>query len=139
MALTVKQCVKSKPGRLSDGRGLYLLTKPSLARSWVLRVQSEIGGEAKRRDWGLGAFLAERPSPSPVPIERLRSLTLGEAREKARLGRDLAKAGLNPADHWRQQPEEAPPTFEAVPTECHSQARKGWRNTKHREEWLSSM
>lgn len=135
MTLTVKQCSKSKPGRLSDGRGLYLLTKPSLARSWVLRVQYE----GERRDWGLGSFLAERPSPSPVPIERLKSLTLSEAREKARLGRDLAKAGMNPSEHWRQKPEEAPHTFEAVAIECHGQARKGWRNTKHREEWLSSL
>lgn len=135
MALTVKQCSKSKPGRLSDGRGLYLLTKPSLARSWVLRVQCE----GERRDWGLGSFLAERPTPSPVPIERLKSLTLAEAREKARIGRDLAKAGMNPSEHWRHRPEEAPHTFEAVATECHGQARKGWRNTKHRQEWLSSL
>jgi integrase len=139
MALTVKQCSKSKPGRLSDGRGLYLLTKPTLARSWVLRVQSQIGDRTKRRDWGLGSFLAERPSPSPVPIHLLKSLTLSEAREKARLGRDLAKAGMSPSEHWRQKPEEAPHTFEAVATECHGQARKGWRNTKHREEWLRSL
>src|SRR5687768_6082497 len=135
MPLTVKQCANSKPGRLSDGRGLYLLTKPTLARSWVLRVQYE----GQRRDWGLGSFVAERGAPSPVPIERLKSLTLAEAREKARLGRDLAKAGMDPAEHWRHKPQEAPHTFEAVATECHGQARKGWRNTKHREEWLGSL
>ena len=67
MGLTVKECAKSKPGRLSDGRGLYLLTKPVMekvdgqpvrtdragARSWVLRVQLD----GDRKDYGLGSFV----------------------------------------------------------------------------------
>ncbi len=45
-ALAVKN---AKEGRHADGDGLYLLVKPSGARSWLLRVQQE----GKRRDIGL--------------------------------------------------------------------------------------
>jgi integrase len=68
-------------------------------------------------------------------------LTLAEAREKARIGRALAKAGIDPSEHWRQsgQPEEAQRNFRQVAEECHRQATKGWRNDKHRIEWLGSL
>lgn len=48
-----------KPGRYSDGDGLYLLVGPTGSRSWVCRVQRR----GKRRDVGLGSevliFLSE--------------------------------------------------------------------------------
>jgi DNA-binding MarR family transcriptional regulator len=47
----------------------------------VLRVQHK----GKRRDFGLGSFSSE-PIPIPVPLHKRRSLTLAEAREKARIG-----------------------------------------------------
>lgn len=134
MPLTHKQCLKAKPGRHSDGRGLYLLVKPSGARSWVLRVQHQ----GQRRDFGIGSFVADA-IPSPVPVHLRKLLTLGEARDKARIGRDLAKAGLNPSEQWRQSPKETPHTFRAVAEECHHQSKKGWRNGKHRDEWLGSL
>jgi hypothetical protein len=40
-----------KPGRYSDGDGLYLLVGPTGSRSWVCRVQRR----GKRRDFGLGS------------------------------------------------------------------------------------
>lgn len=46
-ALTVKN---AKPGRHADGHGLYLLVKPTGAKTRLLRVQVE----GKRRDIGLG-------------------------------------------------------------------------------------
>lgn len=134
MALTVKQCQNARPGRHSDGRGLYLLVKPSGARSWVLRVQYR----GKRRDFGLGGYLESRPGPSPVELERLRSLTLAEARDKAKFARDLAKAGINPSELWRQEVVSVP-TFEAAAREYHRQVEKGWRNAKHGAQWLSTL
>src|SRR6185369_1723175 len=108
MPLTVKQVKNAKPGRHSDGKGLYLLVKPSGARSWVLRVQYQ----GERRDFGLGSVILDAV-PADIPIECKKLLTLGEAREKARIGRTLAKAGRNPSEHWRQaaQGKDASRTF----------------------------
>lgn len=136
MPLTVKEVRHAKPGRHSDGKGLYMLVKPSGAASWVLRVQYE----GDRQDFGLGSVALD-PVAVDLPIERRKLLTLAEAREKARIGRVLAKAGINPNKHWRQSAEvvEAPPTFRQVAEECHRQSTKGWRNGKHRKEWLGSL
>lgn len=135
MPLTAKEVRNAKPGRLSDGNGLYLLVKPSRSMSWVLRVQYQ----GARRDFGLGTVTHD-PINADIPIHRKKLLTLGDAREKARIGRALAKAGINPSEHWRQDEDEAPPrTFKDVASECHRQSKKGWRNGKHREEWLGSL
>ncbi|WP_223276516.1 tyrosine-type recombinase/integrase [Sphingomonas daechungensis] len=133
MALTVAQARNAKPGRHSDGKGLYLLVKPSGTKSWVLRVQYN----GKRQDFGLGTFVPEAV-PVEIPLQQKRSLTLGEAREKARIGREIAKAGLNPSAVWRHIHEEIP-TFRRAAEQYHSQVSKGWRNGKHGEQWLNTL
>ena len=60
-ALTIKN---AKPGRIADGGGLYLLVKPSGARSWIFRAT--VAG--KVRDVGLGSASGAR------------AITLAEAR-----------------------------------------------------------
>jgi hypothetical protein len=70
---------------------LYLLVKPSGAKSWVLRVQHN----GQRQDFGLGSAITGLIDVD-LPVEKRRSLTLAQAREKARIGRELAKAGINP-------------------------------------------
>ena len=92
--LTAKQVDNAKPGRHGDGGGLYLLVKPSGAKSWVLRVQ--VAGQ--RRDLGLGAVETSPLSElskigSDIPLEQRRSLTLAQARELASRLRNVAKAG----------------------------------------------
>jgi len=47
-ALSVKN---AQSGRHADGDGLYLLVKPTGAKAWLLRVQTD----GKRRDIGLGS------------------------------------------------------------------------------------
>lgn len=133
MSLTNKQALNAKPGRHSDGNGLYLLVQPAGSKSWVLRVQHR----GRRRDFGLGRFVAESIDVD-LPIEKRRSLTLSQAREKARLGRELAKAGINPSVIWRVEAEVAP-TFEHAAEEYHSQVSKGWRNGKHGDQWLATL
>jgi integrase len=64
-----------------------------------------------------------------IPIEKRRSLTLAQAREKARVGRELAKAGLNPSAIWKAK-EERTPSFKDVAEEYHAQISKGWRETE---------
>lgn len=133
MPLTVKEVKNAKPGRLSDGGGLYLLTKPSGTRSWVLRVQ--LNGE--RKDYGIGGFTAE-PIPADVALEKRKLLTLTEAREKARRGRLLAKAGINPVAAWKSE-DLVVPTFKVAAKEYHLHIQKTWKNGKHRAQWLSTL
>lgn len=133
MALTVRQALHAKAGRHSDGNGLYLLVQPSGSRSWVLRVQHN----GRRRDLGLGSFTAE-PINIGLPIERRKSLTLAQAREKARMARELAKAGMNPTALWRAEVK-ALPTFRDAAEEYHSQVSKSWRNGKHGNQWLTTL
>lgn len=131
--LTVRQIANAKPGRHSDGGGLYLLVKPSGSKSWVLRVQHR----GKRHDFGLGAAIIGLIDVD-LPLQSRRSLTLAQAREKARMGRELAKAGINPSVLWRTK-EETTPTFQQVAEEYHRQVSKGWRNGKHGEQWLATL
>tara|TARA_R110002124_G_scaffold112652_1_gene266886 strand:- start:300 stop:518 length:219 start_codon:yes stop_codon:yes gene_type:complete len=41
----------TRPGRISDGDGLYLVIKPGGAKSWVCRVQRH----GNRRAFGMGS------------------------------------------------------------------------------------
>lgn len=119
MPLTALQAKNAKPGRHSDGGGLYLLVTPAGTRSWMLRVQ--VAG--KRRDIGLGSF---------------RDVTLAEAREKAITARKLAKAGKDPSAK-AQRSSVSVPTFEKVARRFHAEARRGWRNGKHTDQWLNTL
>ena len=132
----MKQVQHAKAGRHSDGRGLYLLVKPSGTRSWVLRVQYR----GERRDYGLGAVALDKPHPRMqlVDLTKRRSLSLEEAREKARIGRELAKAGINPSSEWRQE-DAVVPTFEAAAREYHAQVSAAWRNGKHGAQWINTL
>lgn len=137
MPLTIKEVKNAKPGRHSDGGGLYMLVKPSGSRSWVLRVQYE----GERKDFGLGSVTLE-PVKADIPLHKRKMLTLPEAREKARIGRALAKAGLNPSEEWRKvNTEEAaePRPFRAVADERYKQIKSGWKNDRHTDEWLGSL
>ena len=67
----------TKPGRHGDGNGLYLLVKPSGAKSWVLRTVVR----GRRCDIGLGGY----------PL-----VSLAEARAAAFDNRKLARAGGDP-------------------------------------------
>ena len=67
----------TKPGRHGDGNGLYLLVKPSGAKSWVIRTVVR----GRRCDIGLGGY----------PL-----VSLAEARAAAFDNRKLARAGGDP-------------------------------------------
>lgn len=131
--LTVRQIANAKPGRHSDGGGLYLLVKPSGSKSWVLRVQHN----GRRRDFGLGSVITDSIN-SDLPLQSRKFLTLAQAREKARIGRDLARAGFNPSAVWRAR-EETAPSFREAAEEYHAQISKGWRNGKHGDQWIATL
>jgi integrase len=131
--LSVRKIEHAKPGRYADGNGLYLLVKPTGSKSWVLRVQHN----GRRHDYGLGTAITGLIDVD-LPIQKRRSLTLAQARKKARIARELAKAGINPTSYWRGR-EDTVPTFERVAEEYHHQLSKGWRNGKHGAQWLATL
>ena len=115
------------PGTHLDNDGLYLLVSPTGARSWFLRVQVD----GKRRDVGLGTAdtrnLVDRPpEPIPIPIMQRKQLTLKEAREKAKLLREAAKAGLDPiAERDRERTQLQ--TFSEAAKATHLALQSGWK------------
>jgi integrase len=119
-ALTVKSA--QVPGRYQDGDGLQLLVKPSGAKSWVLRIQ--VSGT--RKDIGLGSAAV---------------VTLREARDKADEMRRMYRNGFDPLKERRaaRQVILATPTFREAAISAHGEHQGGWRNVKHRADWLSSL
>ena len=80
MALSQTRADKiNKPGRYGDGRNLYLRVTETGSRSWILRY--ELRG--RERVMGLGPCT---------------TFSLEEARERARLARQLLKDGIDPLD-----------------------------------------
>jgi integrase len=82
--------------------------------------------------------VASESIEAAIPLQKRRSLTLAEAREKARIGRELAKAGINPSAEWRQEEEEVP-TFKDAAEQYHAQVSTAWRNGKHGDQWLNTL
>lgn len=121
--LTVLQVKAAKePGRYSDGGGLLLVVRESGAKSWLWRGQAD----GKRRDIGLGTYPA---------------VGLSEAREKAATTRKQLKSGEDPvaAKRAARQVVVAVPTFREAAQQAHGEQQAGWRNPKHRAQWLSSL
>ena len=67
----------TRPGRLGDGDGLFLIVQPSGSKSWMVRVQKN----GNRRDFGLGSAA---------------KVSLAKARERAREVRTWMEMGLDP-------------------------------------------
>lgn len=138
--LTAKTVQAAKPGRHADGGGLYLLVKPTGARSWLLRVQVD----GRRRDIGLGSVetsaLALRSDiGSDIPLEEKSRLTLAEARELSARLRNAAKAGRDPVAE-RKKDRKAPPSFKdaAIATHKAQTASHSW-SKKTADAFLSSL
>jgi integrase len=114
-ALTVKN---AKAGRHGDGGGLYLLVKPTGARSWLLRVRVE----GRRRDVGLGSIA---------------KLSLAEAREEAA---KLLKHALNGRDPIVERDRRSfiAKTFRAATIATHTAKADGWAD-KTADAFLSSL
>jgi hypothetical protein len=91
-----------------------------------------------RRDFGIGSVVTDSINVD-LPLHKRSSLTLAEAREKARIGRELAKAGISPSAYWRQEEERPAVTFEQAARARHVEIRKGWRNGKHGDQWLTTL
>jgi integrase len=119
-ALKVKAL--KEPGRHSDGNGLVLYVKESGTKTWVLRIQVD----GKRRDFGLGS---------------LADVSLAEAREKADDLRKQYRSGIDPVASKRavKQVAVGVPTFREAAAQAHAEHKGGWKNVKHKAQWISSL
>ncbi|MGQ0590404.1 MAG: tyrosine-type recombinase/integrase [Sphingosinicella sp.] len=117
--LTPLEVKHAKPGRHADGKGLYLMVRPSGSRSWVLRAQVD----GKRQDFGLGSATVVK---------------LAEARTKAAELLVSLKSGEGVAQ--KDRPARAViPSFAEAARACHEAIKGGWRNKHHCASWLASL
>jgi integrase len=127
MPLTARQVERIKePGRYSDGNGLYLQVTPSGVRSWILRYERH----GRERAMGLGP---------------LHTVSLVEARERARRSRLQLLDGLDPLDARKSAQAAAALeaarsiTFEEAATQYFDAHEAKWRSARTREQFLSTM
>jgi integrase len=116
--LTDAACRSAKAaGRLSDGGGLYLVVKPTGAKSWVYMWKHQ----GKRREMGLGAFPAVK---------------LAKARALAAEHRTKVAEGGDPICERRKEVE---PTFGECADRFLDAMEVQWRNEKHRAQWRMTL
>jgi integrase len=125
--LTVKRVERLRePGRYADGGNLYLQVTNESNRSWVFRY--ERGG--RERAMGLGPA---------------HTLTLHEARERARKARQLLLDGIDPlaarGDERRMRAQAAQKrlTFREAAQAYNDAHERKWGNAKHRAQFLSTL
>jgi integrase len=106
-----------KPGRHSDGGGLYLFVGPTGAKSWVF-VWARGG---KKREMGLGPYPA---------------VSLAKVRTAAADCRMAVQEGRDPI---AEKAKEAEPTFADCVEKFLTSMESSWRNTKHRAQWRMTL
>jgi len=129
--LTAKSIeAKKTRGRYSDGGGLVLQISKWKTKSWAFRYQQKVAGSVRDRHMGLG------------PVH---TLSLADARERARECRGLLLKGLDPIDERKAKRQaqllEAARglTFKACAEQYLAAHAAGWQNAKHREQWSSTL
>ena len=105
------------PGLFGDGGTLYLRVAPTGSKSWIQRLVVH----GRRRDLGLGGY----------PL-----VSLAEAREAAFENRRLARRGLDPVAARRRA---RVPSFGEAAQRTFEINAPGWRNAKHRAQWLRAL
>jgi integrase len=109
----------TKPGRYTDGNGLYLIVDPSGAKRWVLRTVVK----GKRTDIGLGS---------------LTLVSLAEAREEAAKLRKIARADGDPLAE-RRAAKRIVPSFDDAAKTVHTSLKPSWKNPKHADQWINTL
>ncbi|HJW78232.1 MAG: tyrosine-type recombinase/integrase [Microvirga sp.] len=112
----------SKPGRHSDGNGLYLVVDPSGAKRWLFLFR----WDGKLKEMGLGGL-------STTPLIH--------ARERALEARRVLAGGRNPIDARRaaEAARQSAATFGAFADELVKDLSHGFRNEKHKGQWVTTL
>lgn len=122
--LTAKrvESLKLKPGRYQDGNGLTFRVKRSLRCYWSVRVQ--VNGQ--RREFTVGTYP---------------DVGLAKAREEAVEKQKQFRSGIDPSEAKKRSEglKTAIPTFREAANSAHKDRKDGWKNEKHRAQWLSSL
>ena len=113
---------ETKPGRHSDGGGLYLSVSADGRRRWVFLFT----WRGRLREAGLGSASKG-------------GVSLKAAREKAAEGRALVEAGVDPIAEWNKADPEEVPTFGKTADDFLSAHEGGWRNDKHKAQWAMTL
>lgn len=106
--------------------GLYMQVTPTGGKTWVLRVL--VG--AKRRDIGLGGYP---------------TVTLAQAREKAREARDMITRGIDPVEERKAAKarlvlaQHRGMLFKEAVDKALAAKLDAFKNTKHRDQWRSTL
>ena len=106
--------------------GLILQVTETGARTWILRAT--IG--SKRRDLGLGGYP---------------SVTLGGAKDAARLAREKIRQGIDPIEERSAAKSAllaaraAEISFKEAGEKYVAAAEGGWKNLKHAAQWTSTL
>lgn len=114
------------PGYFGDGGGLWLQVSPAGTKSWIFRYTLQ----GRSREMGVGA---------------LHTVSLAEAREKARMCRQQLLEGLDPieARHSVRQAGRATAaraqSFDQCAAAYVEAHRAGWRNAKHAEQYQTTL
>ena len=117
-----------KPGRYSDGGGLYLFIKKNGERFWVFRYRDRT--TQKHRDMGLGPE---------------RDVSLKEARDKAVECRSALREGVDPIDSRREARLAAMVgrahrlKFKECAQRYIEAHRDSWNNAKHVYQWERTL
>ncbi|WP_454619044.1 tyrosine-type recombinase/integrase [Bradyrhizobium cenepequi] len=137
--LTALQVTRAKaPGMYGDGGGLYLQItgdgKQKVAKSWIFRYRCK--GHTSR---------AGKPLAREMGLGSVDTWSLAEARERARLQRQLLDDGKDPIEVRKQQQfAEALAAAQAVAfQDCAKEYikahRAGWKSEKHADQWTSTL
>ena len=115
-----------KPGMYPDGLGLYLQVSKWKTKSWLFRYSRNY----KLRSLGLGAC---------------HTITLLEARQRARQARQQLLDGIDPIDSKHEQSQQKMierarvMTFDQCATAYIEAKKPGWKNAKHAEQWTNTI
>jgi integrase len=109
----------AKPGRHSEGGGLYLVVEKSGSKRWAFLFRQN----SRLREMGLGGL-------NSVPLAMARQLAADCRKTIARGGDPIAKR--NASAH-------AVPTFGAFADKFLETQGPGWRNEKHRAQWAMTL
>src|SRR5262245_5218346 len=117
---------KKRPGMYADGGSLYLRVAPGGSKQWVLRFSID----GRLRDHGLGS---------------IHTLSLAEAREKARECRKLLLEGIDPIEAKKARmaslraADAKAMTFKQCAEGFIKDNSLKWTNARHAAEWRSTL
>ena len=120
MKLTDTKVAKAKPGKLGDGRNLWLIVSPSGAKRWEFRYTVE----GKSREMSLG----------PVDL-----LDLDSARVRALELRRAIRDGLDPLAVRNQSKKKPAVTFKEVAEDTIQSLIPSWTNDKSEGQWRQTL